>query len=202
MLEYIKQNSGELDDNNLMNQVIAGDIDKAGLLYERYKRPLYAYFFKFTCGDCQASEDLVHTVFYRMIRYRTSFTGTGSFAKWLFRIAHNTGLDHSRKINRINNYWNEAFETEQDISEIDTLEKNEQLTMLEQAICKLKPDERELLVLGKIECLKYKEVADIMNISESNVKIRMFRALRKLRDLYEKLEKTRYEKTVSERKVI
>ncbi len=40
-----------MDDIELMSLVIGGDIDKAGLLYEKYKRPLYAYFFKLTGGD-------------------------------------------------------------------------------------------------------------------------------------------------------
>ena len=191
-----------MDDISLMAQVIAGDIGKAGLLYEKYKRPLYAYFFKLTCGDSQASEDLVHTVFYRVIRYRTSFTGEGSFAKWLFRIAHNTGIDHNRKIRRVNSYQAEVYASQSVLYENNDLEKNEQLAILHQAMCRLKPDEREVLILSKIDCLRYREIADILNMSESNVKIRIFRALRKVKDIYMKLEKTIYEKSGSSGKVI
>jgi DNA-directed RNA polymerase specialized sigma24 family protein len=54
-----------------------------------------------------------------------------------------------------------------------------------------------LLVLGKIDCLKYKEIAEILNTTESNVKIRMFRALKKLKDIYMKLENPKYEKARS-----
>jgi RNA polymerase sigma-70 factor, ECF subfamily len=177
-----------------MAHVIAGEIDKTGILYERYKRPLYAYFFKFTGGDKQASEDLVHTVFYRVIRYRTSFTGEGSFAKWLFRIAHNTGIDYNRKIIYANNYKTEISATQAVLYENNDLEKDEQRATLEKAMSKLKPYEKELLILGKIDCLKYKEIADILNTSEGNVKIRLFRTLRKLKDIYTKLENTGYEK--------
>ena len=180
-----------------MIDVIEGDFDKAGILYERYKMPLYAYFYKLTCGNSQASEDLVHTVFYRMIRYRTSFKGVGNFAKWLFRIAHNTGIDHKRKSRHMNNSIKEVVATRTDMSGLDAIEKNEQLEILGQAMSKLNPDERELLVLGKIECLKYREIGDILNITESNVKIRIFRALRKLKDYYEKLESTQYERARS-----
>lgn len=190
-----------MDDISLMVSVNAGEIDKVGLLYERYKRPLYAYFFKLTCGDNQASEDLVHTVFYRVIRYRTSFTGKGNFAKWLFRIAHNTGIDHNRKIRHVNTYQTETYATQSAVYEDNELEKNEQLEMLQQAMCRLKPDERELLVLSKIDCLKYREIAEIMNITESNVKIKIFRALKKLKDNYTKLENTIYEKERSSGKV-
>ena len=179
-----------------MCHVIAGEIDKMGILYERYKRPLYAYFFKLTRGDNQASEDLVHTVFYRAIRYKTSFTGKGSFKNWLFRIAHNAGIDHNRKI-RNQGYNTEINTVQTKLYEHNDLEKNEQRAILEQAMSKLKPDERELLILGKIECLKYKEISDILGITESNVKIRIFRAIKRLKDIYTKLENTRYEKARS-----
>jgi len=184
-----------------MALVNAGEIDKVGILYERYKRPLYAYFFKLTCGDCQASEDLVHTVFYRVIRYRTSFTGEGNFASWLFRIAHNAGIDHTRKIRRVNNYLTEVNATHPLVSENNDLEKNEQHKILQQAMGRLKPDERELLVLSKIDCLKYKEIAEILNMTESNVKTRVFRSLKKLKDIYKKLECTIYEKAKTSGKV-
>lgn len=197
-----KTNSPELDDISLMALVNAGEIDKAGLLYERYKRPLYAYFFKITCSDNQASEDLVHTVFYRVIRYRASFTGEGNFAKWLFRIAHNTGIDHNRKTKHVNNYQTMIYATRSAGYEDNDLEKNEQLAILQQAMKRLKPDERELLVLSKIDCLKYREISAILNLSESNVKTRIFRALKKLKDIYSKIDSTKYEKRESSGRVI
>ena len=180
-----------------MTHVIAGEIDKMSILYERYKKPLYAYFFKLTAGDVQASEDLVHTVFYRVIRYKTGFTGQGSFAKWLFRIAHNAGIDFHRKNRYVDNYKAEIYATQVRLYENNDLEKEEERALLEAAMNRLKADERELLVLGKIDCLKYKEIAEILNTTESNVKIKIFRALKKLKDTYMKLENTKYEKAVS-----
>lgn len=46
-----------------MIRVKLGETDKLGLLYERYKEAVFAYFFKLSTGDHQASEDLVQTVF-------------------------------------------------------------------------------------------------------------------------------------------
>lgn len=192
--EYLEINSKELDDNTLMLRVIAGETGEAAILYERYKRPLYAYFFKLTCGDNQSSEDLVHTVFYRAIRYSASFTGQGSFASWLFRIAHNAGIDHNRKTSRINSYDAESFAVPDNNSGSTDLEKKEQLVILGDAMRRLKPEEREVLVMGKIDCLKYRDIADILNTTENNVKIRIFRALKRLKEVYEKLENTGYEK--------
>jgi RNA polymerase sigma-70 factor (ECF subfamily) len=171
-----------------MALVIAGEIDRMGILYEKYKRPLYAYFFKLTGGNNQAAEDLVHTVFYRVIRYKSTFTGQGTFVKWLFRIAHNTGIDYHRKMRNVNAYNAEIKATQPVLYENLDLEKYEQIATLQKAMQMLKPDEREILILGKIDCLSYQEIADILNITESNVKIRIFRALKKLKDFYVKIE--------------
>jgi RNA polymerase sigma factor (sigma-70 family) len=180
-----------------MAEVIAGEIGKIGFLYEKYKKPLFAYFFKLTNGDLAASEDLVHTVFYRVIKYKSGFRGKGSFASWLFRIAHNAGIDHNLKINRLNNYKAEVIYSHSVLYEENDLEKEEQRVNLELAMNRLKPEEKELLVLSKIECLRYKEIANILNTTESNVKIKIFRALKKLKDLYFKSETKIHEEAKS-----
>jgi RNA polymerase sigma-70 factor (ECF subfamily) len=70
----------------------------------------------------------------------------------------------------------------------------EQLEVLEIALGKLNHDEKELIILGKIESLKYRDIAEITGISEGNVKIRIFRAMMKLKDIFMKIEKRKYEK--------
>ncbi len=178
-----------------MIEVNAGNTGKMAILYEKYKMPLYAYYFKVTGGDRQASEDLVHTVFYRVIRYRNTFTGQGSFVSWLFRIAHNTGLDNLRS-QKLHETWKREISYRQtNYYEMSDLEKDERYAILNLAMSKLKPHERELLVLGKIENLKQREIAEILGMSESNVKIRTFRALNKLKKIYSKIETNSYERT-------
>lgn len=182
-----------------MSLVTAGEISAMGLLYERYKRPLYAYFLKVTCGDTNSSEDLVHTVFYRAIRYKSTFTGQGSFVKWLFSIAHNVSIDHKKKNRNIVEYKGDilqAIPLRIDDQE-EKNDRNEKLATVENALKKLNDEERELVIMCKVDCLKYSDVAEILGISESNVKIRMFRAVRKLREIVINIEKCRYEKTGS-----
>ncbi len=183
-----------MDDVTLMSRVTNGEIDKMSILYEKYKMPVYTYFFKITCGDRESSEDLVHTVFYRAIKYRNSFSGQGSFANWIFRIARNAGLDYNRKKKKSYDYNSEVRSGAINYSDEDDYEKREQLASLGFAMSKLEHEEREIIVLGKLECLRYKEIADILGTSEGNVKIRMFRAIKKLKDIFTKIEKVHYEK--------
>jgi RNA polymerase sigma-70 factor (ECF subfamily) len=179
-----------------MSLVANGEIDRMAILYERYKMRVYSYFFKVTCGNREASEDLTHTVFYRAIRYRNSFTGQGSFARWLFRIAHNVALDHNikKKNSGIYAYEADIRSVHNITSEADESDAREQIESLSLAMKKLEHEEREIIILGKIDCLRYREVAEILGITEGNVKIRMFRALKRLKEIFLRLESIRYEK--------
>ena len=176
-----------------MLKVIDGDIDKLGVLYERYKNPLYGYFFKLTRGDRDASEDLVHNVFYKVLKYKHSFKGTGKFSKWLFSIAHNLGIDYLRKESC--KYYNELDESRINLSyELNSLEKEQDLNLLNRAMDRLNDDDRELIILSKIKGIKYTEIAEIINSSENAVKTRVFRTLNKLREHFYELENMSYER--------
>lgn len=171
-----------------MTEAIAGDLDKFGILYERYKMPLYAYFYKLTGGQGQSSEDLVHNVFYRALKYRNQYKGEGSFAGWLFSIAHNVGIDFHRNEKRVVFQHVEIKDVHSWTDESHDLEKEERSGLLLRALSRLRNEEREILILSKQECLKYKEIAEILNCNENAVKIKIFRALKKLKDIYSRLE--------------
>ena len=177
-----------------MIKVINGDVDKFGVLYERYKTPLYGYFFKLTKGDISSSEDLVQGVFYKALKYKHSFKGTGEFSKWLFSIAHNLGIDHARKMSRNASQEISDNLVADDSNEMDRIERREELLMLRQAMKELDPADKEVLILAKIKYLKYKDIAEILNISETAVKARIFRAIKRLKDYYIRLETYNYER--------
>jgi RNA polymerase sigma factor (sigma-70 family) len=171
-----------------MTEALAGDLDKFGILYERYKLPLYAYFYKLTGGREQSSEDLVHNVFYRVLKYRDQYKGEGSFAGWLFTIAHNVGIDFHRNEKRQVYQHVEVKDTHSWTEESHHLEKEERSGLLLKALSMLNTEEREILILSKQDCLKYKEIADILRCKENAVKIKIFRALKKLKEIYLRLE--------------
>ena len=182
-----------MTDIELMIKVINGDVDKFGVLYERYKTPLYGYFFKLTKGDISSSEDLVQGVFYKALKYKHSFKGTGEFSKWLFSIAHNLGIDHLKKRSQRN-----TSEINEDRIESpgyeNRMEKEEEINHLYYALDKLDEAERELLIMSKIKCIRYKEIAEIHNSTESAIKTRVFRSLKRLKEIYYQLENSSYEK--------
>ena len=173
-----------------MLKVKDGDLDRLGLLFERYKRSLYGFFYGMN-RDTELSEDLVQNVFFRILKYRYLFRGEGDFRTWMFHIARNVHHDHFRKAKK---FKGDALEDWQDHLGHDDnrateYQKDEELQMLSMAMDRLPEDKREILLLSKYQEKRYKEIGDILGCSEGAVKVKVFRALQELKDVYQQLEK-------------
>src|SRR5438105_8087975 len=79
-----------------MAEVSAGQVTRLAVLFERYHRALFRYFLSMN-GHREQAEDLVQEVFFRMLRYRSSYDPAQSFTAWMYQIARNAGVDQSRK---------------------------------------------------------------------------------------------------------
>jgi len=167
-----------------MMKVKDGDLDKLGLLFERYNRPLYSFFYKKTY-QTDVSEDLVQSVFERMLKYRSTYSGSGAFTTWMFSIARNAHIDHYRK----NKKHDEKVELDEDrmggalpeFGEMD--ERTKRKKILERALSQLDEDKKEVVILSRYEGLKYAEIAEIQGVTESAVKVRFFRAMKDLKNI-------------------
>lgn len=171
-----------------MLQVKSGKTEKLGLLFERYKKSLYGYFYKNTFNK-NTCDDLTQNVFFRILLYRDKFDGYGKFTTWMYHIAHNVLVDHYKKSKSIEFITEYPENKIQDDKQADTfvLEKEKQ-EILTRALQKLDCNQREALTLSKFQGLKYKEIGEIFGCSEGAVKVRIFRALSALREIYFKLE--------------
>jgi RNA polymerase sigma factor (sigma-70 family) len=179
-----------LSDNALMIKVKDGHLDTLGLLFARYKKPLFGFFYGMN-KDAELSEDLVQNVFYRILKYRYLFRGEGDFRTWMFHIARNVNHDNFRKdkLRRkdpIEN-WQDRSGTED--NRLSEYKKDDELNLLSMAMEKLPHDKREVLLLSKYQDKKYKEIGEILGCSEGAVKVKVFRALQELKAVYSELEK-------------
>jgi RNA polymerase sigma-70 factor (ECF subfamily) len=176
-------------DDELMIRVKHGDLDKLAVLYERYNRALFGFFFKVTLNS-QASEDLVQTVFFKIIKYRDQYRAEeGSFVTWMFRIAHNANIDHYHRLERSRNEVRiDEMDVGGDGNPADDLLKKERSRRIKEALGLLTGEQREVLILSRYQGLKYEEIAEILKCRVGTVKARMFRAMEKLRRVYRRLE--------------
>ena len=178
-------------DNALMLKVKNGDIDKMGLLYERYHRQLFRFIFNMS-RQKELSEDMVQNVFFRMLKYPDGFLGFGEFKIWMYHIARNVVYDHFRNVKRTPLHYdltNYEERVEGDLSADSRLDKEQELKTLETAMGKLSDENRELLILCRFQELKYNEIAKILNTTEGAIKVRVHRALNQLKTNYLKIEK-------------
>ncbi|AUC14211.1 hypothetical protein BTO06_03195 [Tenacibaculum sp. SZ-18] len=172
-----------------MLKVKAGESQTLGLLYERYKKRLFGFFYQM-CKDANLSEDLVQNVFIRVLKYKHTYNEESNFLSWLFRIARNVYYDQF-KVNSNNRTT--------DLDEVNNLfivgnvesdiEKNEKVSLLKEAMNQLPAKKKELIVLSKLKELKYKELGEIVGCSEGNARTRVHRALLDLKQIYLTLEK-------------
>lgn len=184
------QTKRPVDEIQLMIQVSQGDLAKLGILYERYKQSLFGYFYRVTCGDHAFSEDMVHQVFVRVLKYRSSFKGTGSFAKWVFHIAHHIAVDYSKSFRHYAGPDSLAIKPSGEPDPYKSLEQQEKIILLNRALSRLKEDDREAVTLAKIQGLKYQDIAAILDTTEGAVRVKIHRALIELKKIYSQLEST------------
>jgi len=172
-----------LTDKDVMFAVRSGDIDRAGILFERHNIRLFNFFYRLTY-DRQTSEDLVQEVILRLIRFRETYKGNGEFTSWLYKIAYNVYIDNWRKpyIQKEYDCLPEECTFANTVDE--TVERNETSKLLERALMKLTNEEREILILSAYQKMKYREIAKIMDCSTGKIKQRAFRAIKKLKDIY------------------
>lgn len=170
-------------DEALMVEVRGGHLDRMGVLFHRHHQRMYR-FFRRSIPDRSSCEDLVQNLFTRMIVYRSSYRGGGSFMSWVYRIAVNLRNDHLRRVRRERaSYVADALEDA--VSNPETTSGLD-LVRLRAALDELRATERDVLVLTRFEGLSYADAAEVLGCTVGALKVRVHRALRSLREGYAK----------------
>jgi RNA polymerase sigma factor (sigma-70 family) len=174
-------------DELLMRAVRAGDCGQLGALFERYHAALFDFLCR-TTGDRSAGEDLVQDVFVRILKYRHTYRDDSCFETWLFRIARNARADFFRRRAAGRTVDLEHAEPAADAPDpVLGLQRTADTARLQRALMRLPEDKRELLVLARYRNLRYEQIAQLLEIEVGAVKVRVHRALKQLRDVFEQL---------------
>lgn len=176
-----------ISDNQLMEDVKTGKVEKLAVLFEKYHVQLFNFFLRLT-GNRGISEDLVQDVFMRILKYRTTYRGQSKFTVWMYKIARNAHIDHLRKKKGelpLDDQWEDV--TEPDPSPAVQLEISEDIDLVRQALAQLPLKKREVLVLSRFQDLKYKEIAELLGVQIGTVKAHVHRAIKDLGKIYYEL---------------
>jgi RNA polymerase sigma-70 factor (ECF subfamily) len=154
--------------------------DQFEALY-RSNQPLIYRFMFWRTKDKMLAEDLTSNVFEKAWRTRQSFTG-GSTKAWLYRIARTTLIDHWRKKKHVvdDDAVSQAVSDSAELGEV--FDQEIAVAKLQQALTKLPTSMRQVVQLRFIEGKSARDTATQLNISEANVRVMQFRALKKIRN--------------------
>ncbi|MFN8335487.1 MAG: RNA polymerase sigma factor [Cyclobacteriaceae bacterium] len=177
-----------MTDEMIMEAVKSGDLQQASLLFERYHKRIYNFLARMTVSKVLA-EDLTQNVFLRMIKYRTSYREGSKFQSWIYQIARNVFSDHYQMHkNRFSGFVDVEKVGGTIADEEESMVQDEREKILHRSMAMLTEEQRELLVLTRFQHLKYEEVAEMMDTTVANIKVKIHRAIQKLREHYFQLE--------------
>lgn len=157
------------------------------VLYSRYYEPIFRFVYQRT-SDESLTADLCSQVFLKAMQnlHKYSYKGV-PFSAWLFRIASNEIAQHFRKTkkNRVVTIEDQNISDIEDEYE-DKAELEVNIGILKEVIQHLKPEEVQILELRFFEKRAFKEIADILDITENNAKVKIYRLLQKMKKRFSK----------------
>ncbi|MEN6372906.1 MAG: RNA polymerase sigma factor [Armatimonadota bacterium] len=171
--------------------------DEAALreLLRRHERPVYSLLYRML-GNHEDSEDALADVFMKVWRSASSFRGASKFTTWLYKIAGNTARDilRSRKVRP------EVPVADDILCEMDLIGDNvvdpdiriinaDEIAGIEKAMMRLSEEDRLLVDLYHVQECSLDEISEIMGLKRSNLKVKLFRARRKLRNHLESFDR-------------
>ncbi|MBS3873307.1 MAG: sigma-70 family RNA polymerase sigma factor [Firmicutes bacterium] len=189
------------DDRELVAKSLRGDTEAFRTIVERYQERVYNVAFQMT-GSHEDSLDLAQDSFLRVFRALSSFKGDSSLGTWIHRIAHNIVIDELRKRRRrpvvamstdtvvITEDGEHMLEWSAPMDEApeEQLLRAEKKREIEQALQRISPEHRSVLVMRDIEGLTYEEVAEVLGLNVGTVKSRLNRARLALREKLKVME--------------
>lgn len=170
-------------DEALMAALAAGDHGAFERLYARHKTAMLNYFLRAT-GRREMAEELFHELFLRVFDAAPAYHPRRPFRIWLYTVARNLLRDAWRARGR-QPEWDDV---EVDgVSAVDDVEtscgEREVVEQLRQAVSRLPPGLREVLILSRYHGLSFAEIAEIVACTEGTARVRAFRAIERLRAL-------------------
>lgn len=179
-----------VDDAILVRQALEGSPDACEALVRRFERPVFNLIARLV-RDAATAEDLAQDTFLKVFRALETYDPTYRFSSWVFRIAHNTAVDHLRQRRLLT----VGPSLDADGEERDPLDRlpdpagltpeqsalrQEVIATLDRAIDELRPEYRTAVVLRYQEGLDYQEIADVMDLPLGTVKTFLHRARHEL----------------------
>ena len=183
-----------LTDEQLVGLAVSENPEAFGEIVKRWERKIFALCFGMLGSEADA-RDATQESFIAAYRNLANFRGEAKVSSWLHRIAVNQCLTIKRRAKTRSEDFLSEDESAEDttfvapahLSPSRTIEQNERLTIVRQAVQSLPNDLRQVIVMKEFEEMTFQEISDVLELPLSTVKSRLYAALKQLRS---KLEQT------------
>jgi len=181
-----------LSDAEMMLRVKAGDDSAFDYLVQKYRRPIISFMYRMAHNSA-AAEDLAQEVFLRVYRSRANYEPSAKFSTWLYRIATNLSVNFARdtRHERPENVTNLDEPDEETGQALDLADKkptveeeilrHERMVAIRQKVEALPERQKLAVLMHKYQEMDYRQIADVLKLSESATKSLLFRAYETLR---------------------
>ena len=182
-----------LTDADVMLRVKAGDDTAFAYLVQKYRRPMVNFMYRMSHNSA-AAEDLAQEVFLRVYRSREGYEPSAKFTTWLYRIATNLAVNHARDTRHERpeamvslDEPDEESGTTMDVADSSltaeqAILRRERMEAIRQKVQALPERQRLAVIMHKYQQFDYKQIAEVLKLSESATKSLLFRAYETLRE--------------------
>jgi RNA polymerase sigma-70 factor (ECF subfamily) len=182
-----------VSDADVMLRVKTGDESAFTYLVEKYRRPMVSFMYRM-CHNPSAAEELAQEVFLRVYRSRGGYEPSAKFSTWLYRIATNLAVNHARdtrherpeKTVRLDEPDQETGVTpdlaDGSLTAEEQMLRRERLAAIRRKVEALPERQRLAVIMHKYQQMGYRQIAEVLKLSESGTKSLLFRAYETLRE--------------------
>lgn len=170
----------EQDDEQLVRLTLKGDKNAFADLVERYQKPMFNVAFRI-CGNREDASDVTQASFLKAYEQLKQFDSRFKFYSWLYRITVNGSLNFINSKRRFEELSDEMVSSEQ--SPDNQYSENDTSRAIQDALMKLTPEYRIVVVLSHFHEFSYKQMSDVLDIPEKTIKSRLFSARQNLRQI-------------------
>jgi RNA polymerase sigma-70 factor (ECF subfamily) len=184
---------GQMDDAAIMLQLRSGNMAGFDFLIQKYRKPIIHFMYRMVHNQAVA-EELAQEVFLRVYRSRETYRAEARFSTWLYRIATNLGVNYARD-NRHERMASTVYLDEADAETGTTPDvadttldveakmlQQERFNAIREHVMSLPERQRMAVLMHKYEGMDYKQIGDVLKLSESATKSLLFRAYQTLRE--------------------
>ncbi len=182
-------------DNYYIDKVLNGDVNAYASLVDKHKNMIFTIALKIV-RNREDAEEIAQDVFVKVYQSLVTFKKESKFSTWLYRIVYNAAISKTRKKNlettNINYDIVESYSEDEINVNLNRLDDDEQKKIINTVLKKLNPEDYLLVTLYYFEEKSVDEISEIANISQSNVKVKLFRTRKKLYGEIQRLIKSQH----------